>query len=269
MEPLIRFTNIKKEYGNGKVALKDIDLNITEGELVVIIGPSGSGKSTLVRCINKLVDATEGELYFDGVDITKTKGRELRGLRSKIGMIFQHYNLISRANVLKNVLNGKLGSVSFWTSTFGLYSQEDRHKAKKLLETVGLEDEIYQLAKNLSGGQMQRVGICRALMQDPKLLLADEPIASLDPKSSVIVMDYIKKVAEERGLTCIVNLHQVEMAKKYATRIIGINNGTIVFDDSPNKLTDEIIHDIYNIPETTVEKSKGYEIFTEEMKVYE
>ncbi|MGX6977880.1 phosphonate ABC transporter ATP-binding protein [Vagococcus elongatus] len=247
--PLLKITNLSKRYDGNKIALKNITLEIQPKEFVVIIGPSGAGKSTLIRCLNQLVKPSEGEIIFDGEDISKAKGKKLRQLRGKIGMIFQHYNLISRTNVLKNVLNGKLGSVPFWVSTFGLYSQEDRLQAYNLLKTVGLQDSLYQQAKDLSGGQMQRVGICRALMQEPSLILADEPIASLDPKSSEVVMDYLKKVTEERDLTCIVNLHQVEVAKKYATRIIGVREGEIVFDGTSEELSEDIIKNIYHLPE--------------------
>lgn len=268
--PLLKIIGLSKRYDGHKTALNKINLEIQPKEFVVIIGPSGAGKSTLIRCLNQLVEPSEGEIIFEGEDISKAKGKQLRKLRGKIGMIFQHYNLISRTNVLKNVLNGKLGSVPFWVSTFGLYSQKDRLQAYELLKAVGLQDNLYQQAKDLSGGQMQRVGICRALMQEPRLILADEPIASLDPKSSEVVMDYLKKITEERDLTCIVNLHQVEVAKKYATRIIGVRQGEIVFDGTAEELSDDIIHHIYHLPEKIQEETlPEREFITEGGAVYE
>ena len=249
MNSILELKQVKKEYKNQHVALRGIDLEIKEGEFVVIIGPSGAGKSTLIRTINQLVTPTSGEVIFKGKSLTHASKKDLRAYRSKIGMIFQHYNLINRTNVLKNVLHGKLGQVSLLTSTFGLYSQEDRKEAVELLKTVGLEEHIYKKAGELSGGQMQRVGICRAIMQSPDLILADEPIASLDPKSSKKVMSHLKSITEEKGLTCIVNLHQVEVAKEYATRIIGVKAGEIVFDGVPTQLTDDVIASIYDVQE--------------------
>lgn len=253
MKTILELKHVKKEYKNQHVALKGIDLKIKEGEFVVIIGPSGAGKSTLIRTINQLVAPSSGEVIFQGVSLTQTNKKELRASRAKIGMIFQHYNLINRTNVLKNVLHGRLGQVSLLTSTFGLYSQEDRQQAVELLKTVGLEEHMYKKAQNLSGGQMQRVGICRAIMQNPDLILADEPIASLDPKSSKKVMKHLKNITEQKGLTCIVNLHQVDIAKEYATRIIGVRAGEIVFDGPPVQLTAEAISHIYDVQEEEIE----------------
>jgi phosphonate transport system ATP-binding protein len=245
MNPLLSIKNLVKVYGKDTRALNGISLDFYPGEFIVVIGPSGAGKSTFIRCINRLVDPSEGEIIFDGQHLEKLNGQKLRKERSKIGMIFQHYNLVGRTNVIKNVLHGQLSSISLYKSLLGLYPHEDKKEAVELLKKVGLQDQIYKRADELSGGQMQRVGICRAILQRPKLLLADEPIASLDPLSANIVMQQLHTISQEKKLTCIVNLHQVDYAKKYATRIIGIKKGTVVFDGAPSRLTDEMIRDIY------------------------
>ena len=245
MKPVLSITDLVKVYGKDIRALNGITLDFYPGEFVVVIGPSGAGKSTFIRCINRLVDSTSGGIVFDGQPMTKLSGRKLRKVRSKIGMIFQHYNLVGRTNVIKNVLHGQLSNTPLYKSLFGLYRHEDKKEAVELLEKVGLQDQIYKRADELSGGQMQRVGICRALLQRPKLLLADEPIASLDPLSANIVMQQLHNIAMEKKLTCIVNLHQVEYARKYATRIIGIKKGSAVFDGTPAELTEDIVRDIY------------------------
>ncbi|SJZ40515.1 phosphonate transport system ATP-binding protein [Pilibacter termitis] len=242
---LLKITQLKKKYDKEIYALKGIDLSINEGEFVVVIGPSGAGKSTFIRSINRMIDLSEGSILFDGVAMEKVKGKKLREQRANIGMIFQHYNLIHRSNVIKNVLHGRLGKVPFFKSLFGLYSEEDKQEAVRLLKKVGLEEQIYKRAGQLSGGQMQRVGICRAIMQNPKLILADEPIASLDPNSAKIIMEHLQTITRERKITCIVNLHQVDFAKEYATRIIGIKAGKVVFDGVASDLTEEVISDIY------------------------
>jgi len=245
LKPVLSITDLVKVYGKDIRALNGITLDFYPGEFVVVIGPSGAGKSTFIRCINRLVDSTSGGIVFDGQPMTKLSGRKLRKVRSKIGMIFQHYNLVGRTNVIKNVLHGQLSNTPLYKSLFGLYRHEDKKEAVELLEKVGLQDQIYKRADELSGGQMQRVGICRALLQRPKLLLADEPIASLDPLSANIVMQQLHNIAMEKKLTCIVNLHQVEYARKYATRIIGIKKGSAVFDGTPAELTEDIVRDIY------------------------
>ena len=242
---ILSVKNLKKQYSKNTLALKGISADFRAGEFVVIIGPSGAGKSTFLRCINRMIDSTDGEVVFDGIHMENLKGKKLREQRSNIGMIFQHYNLVGRVSVIKNVLHGRLGKIPLIKSLFGLYSNEEKLEAFDLISKVGLQEQIYKRADTLSGGQMQRVGICRAIVQNPKLLLADEPIASLDPRSAEIVMDQIKGITAEKKLTCIVNLHQVDYAKKYATRIIGIKDGLIVFDGSPAELTDGIIADIY------------------------
>ncbi len=245
LQPVLSIKQLVKVYGKDTRALNGITLDFYPGEFIVVIGPSGAGKSTFIRCINRLVDPTHGEIVFDGQHLEKLGGRRLRSARSRIGMIFQHYNLVGRTNVLKNVLHGQLSSTPLYKSLFGLYRHEDKLEAVELLKKVGLEDQIYKRADELSGGQMQRVGICRALLQRPKLLLADEPIASLDPLSANIVMQQLHAISVEKRLTCIVNLHQVEFARKYATRIIGIKQGSAVFDGPPSELTEAMVRDIY------------------------
>lgn len=242
---LLHIEHLTKRYDKDTVALRDVSIDFKEGDFVVVIGPSGAGKSTLIRCINRMLDATDGKILFDGQEISGARGQKLRVLRSEIGMVFQNYNLIGRVNVVKNVLYGRLGHMPLWKSLLGKYSREERKAAFALLEKVGLKDQAYKRADALSGGQMQRVGICRALIQEPKLLLADEPIASLDPKSAEIVMEQMHDITSERGLTCIVNLHQVDFARRYASRIVGIRDGQVVFDGAPDELTEEMTAFIY------------------------
>jgi phosphonate transport system ATP-binding protein len=243
---MLEIRNLKKSYISSVEVLRGVDLSIAPGEFVVIIGRSGSGKTTLIRCINRLLEPRSGEIFFEGQPISKLKGAALRTLRTQIGMIFQDYNLVGRSNVMQNVLHGRLGQMSLLRSALGLYSREDIEGAYELLESVGLSDFAHKKAVTLSGGQMQRVGICRAIMQRPKLLLADEPIASLDPVSSATVLDSLSTLTKAHGLTSIVNLHQVDFAKTYASRIIGLKLGEIIYDGSPEELTDEIVADIYD-----------------------
>lgn len=250
MEAVLSMHDISMVYPNGTQALRDVNLTIYEGEFIAIIGPSGSGKSTLLRSINRLVTPTSGTLNVKDIEVLTASKQELRNVRSRIGMIFQNYNLVHRSSVLENVLHGRLGQMSTFKGFMGLYSEKDKRHAIRLLEDIGLGEKVYARADALSGGQMQRVGICRALSQNPDLMLADEPIASLDPKSSKDVMDTLKRVNEAQGITTIANLHQVDVAKHYATRIIALKHGRIVFDDSPDKLSDALIHDLYeNIEE--------------------
>lgn len=242
---ILRLKQVNKIYNNQTHALNDLSVTINKGEFIVVIGPSGAGKSTFIRCINRMIDPSSGEIIFNNKHIENLKGKELRKCRSQIGMIFQNYNLVSRTNVIKNVLHGRLGHMKFIHSILGHYTKEDIKEAYNLLKQVGLEDQIYKRADELSGGQMQRVGICRAVIQNPKLLLADEPIASLDPSSATLIMDTLNTIVKERELTCIVNLHQIDFAKKYATRIIGIKEGQIVFDGKPELLDEKMISYIY------------------------
>lgn len=244
-KPLLSIKNLTKVYGQGTKALNCVSIDFYLGEFIVVIGPSGAGKSTFIRCINRLVNPTSGEIVFDDVHLESLNARTLRRERAKIGMIFQHYNLVGRTNVIKNVLHGQLSNTPIYKSLFGLYKEEDKQEAVALLKKVGLEEQMYKRADALSGGQMQRVGICRAILQRPKLLLADEPIASLDPLSANTVMQQLRDISEERQLTCVVNLHQVDFARKFATRIVGVKDGQIVFDGPPSKLTDAIVSSIY------------------------
>jgi phosphonate transport system ATP-binding protein len=244
VEAILKIRGLRKSYGPFE-ALKGIDLDFYPGEFAVVVGPSGAGKSTLIRCVNRMIDPSGGEILFNGMHMESLGGTQLRKQRSQIGMIFQHYNLIGRTNVIKNTLHGRLGHMNFFQSLLGLYPDTDRERAFNLLEEVGLAEQIYKRADALSGGQMQRVGICRALMQEPRLLLADEPIASLDPKSAEIVMDQLKHLAEERGICCIVNLHQVDFARRYASRVIGVKQGILVFDGRPEFFTEDMARNIY------------------------
>ncbi len=245
MSELLQILHLSKSYDGKSFALKDVSASFQTGEFVVVIGPSGAGKSTFIRCINHMIEPSEGEIVMEGVHLEKLKGRALRLQQARIGMVFQNYNLIGRTSVIKNVLFGRLGQMSAFDSIFGRYSQKDIARAMELLEEVGLKDQMDKRADALSGGQQQRVGICRAVIQNPKLLLADEPIASLDPESAKIVMDTLANLTKQYGLTCIVNLHQVDFAKEYATRIIGIKGGRLVYDGRPERLSDSLIADIY------------------------
>ena len=210
-----------------------------------MIGPSGSGKSTLLRAINRLIPINGGEVWLDGQAVSRQRGRELRRLRCKVGMIFQNYNLVYSLSVLQNVLHGCLGYMSGIKGILGMYTEADKLRALALLKELGMEQFCYNRASDLSGGQKQRVGIARAVMQQPKLLLCDEPIASLDPSSAKTIMDLLKDMAKKRNIACIVNLHQLDVALAYSTRIIGLSKGEVVFDGPPELLTDGIIERIY------------------------
>ena len=235
---LLEFQNVSKSYDNVTKALSDITFSIEKGEFVSIIGPSGAGKSTLLRCINRLVDASEGTIIFDGHDVRQAGKAEMRQMRAKIGMIFQHYNLVERLSVIENVLHGCLGKKSAISGMAGHYTEEENQE-------MGLSDQVYKRCDELSGGQKQRVGIARAIMQKPKMILCDEPIASLDPKASKVIMDQLKEINQTKGITCLVNLHQVDVAIKYSERIIGVSGGKIVYDGPAEHLTKEIIQQIY------------------------
>lgn len=242
---MLEMAGVTKQYQTNQFALKNINVKIDEGEFVVVIGPSGAGKSTFLRSINKMIDVTEGSILFKQHEMTLLKKKQLRNVRRQIGMIFQHYNLVERLTVVENVLHGRLGYKSTLAGTLGIYTEYEKNEARNLLKMLGIEDKVYQRCDQLSGGQKQRVGIARALIQNPSLILCDEPIASLDPKSSKKTMDYLQKVVRELNIACVVNLHQVEIAKEYADRIIGINAGEIVFDGPVSALTAEVIQKIY------------------------
>lgn len=242
---LLQVKGLGKSYDTETKVLKDIHFDVEAGEFVSIIGPSGAGKSTLLRCINRMVDITEGRVVFDDADVGSLKKRELRQLRTNIGMIFQHYNLVPRLTVIENVLHGRFGYKTTLKGVLGRYTEDEKERAFYLLRKLGIEEHAYKRCDQLSGGQQQRVGICRALIQDPKVVLCDEPIASLDPNASKVIMDHLKSITSELNITCLVNLHQVEIAQSYSDRIIGLKNGDIVFDGPTYKLSDEQINHIY------------------------
>ena len=242
---ILEFKNVSKYYDTSTHALNGVSFTIKEGEFVSIIGPSGAGKSTILRCCNRLIDASEGEVWFDGRDITGAKKKELRQVRTQTGMIFQHYNLVDRLSVLENVLHGRLGQKSAIAGMAGIYTEEEKLEAFRILETLDLAEQAYKRCDELSGGQKQRVGIARAIMQHPKLILCDEPIASLDPKSSKIIMDHLKNINQTQKITCLVNLHQVDVAMRYSDRIIGVSGGRIVYDGPAKELDENTIHAIY------------------------
>lgn len=243
---LLELKNITKYYSGTIPALSDVSFSASEGEFISVIGSSGSGKSTLLRCINRMIEINSGEIYFDGTNSSKLPKRKLRIVRTKIGMIFQHYNLVERLTVFENVLHGRLGYKSTMAGILGKYTKEEKDQALKIISILGLNEQINKRCDQLSGGQKQRVGIARALIQNPKLILCDEPIASLDPSTSKIIMDYLRNIAKDMGITIIVSLHQVDVAIKYSDRIIGVNKGTILFDGKPDELTSERISEIYN-----------------------
>jgi phosphonate transport system ATP-binding protein len=244
LSTVLEIHNLSKDY-RGVPALIDVSLTVAKGEFVAIIGRSGAGKSTLLRCINRLVEPSAGRITVDGIDVPALGRRGLRALRTRVGMIFQHYNLVPRLTVIENVLHGRLGFKTTWDGVVGHYSQSEKRLAFDLLVQLGLEAQAHQRCDRLSGGQKQRVGIARALIQDPRLILCDEPIASLDPGSAKVIMDQLRRIADEQGITIIVNLHQVDVAVKYADRIIGIRAGKVEYDGSPKKLNKKTVSLIY------------------------
>ncbi len=245
---MLEIRHLTKVYDDGTVALRDVSFSVPEGEFLVVIGLSGSGKSTLLRCINRLIDPTEGEILWDGVDLAKLKGDDLRVVRRKIGMVFQQFNLVKRSSVLTNVMAGRLGYTPTWRSLSGQFSQEDQQRAINALERLGLTDQTNKRADELSGGQQQRVGIARALMQEPKIILADEPVASLDPVLAHSILQHLERLNKEDEMTIICSLHYLDLVQRYSTSVIGLRDGRLVYEGSGEdirKITDAQFKSIY------------------------
>jgi len=254
---MLRLEGLTKQYRTGDRALTGVTLEVPKGQVLALIGPSGAGKSKLIRCINRLVESTAGRVILDDLDVTRLGGRSLRRARRRMGMIFQEYALVERLTVMENVLSGRLGYVGFWRSYYRRFPQEDVTEAFRLLERVGLEAFYDKRADELSGGQRQRVGIARALIQNPDILLVDEPTASLDPKTSRQIMRLICELCEERQLAAIINIHDVALAQMFVGRIVGLRLGSVVFDGPPDGLTPEVLTEIYGEEDWTVVKRKG------------
>jgi phosphonate transport system ATP-binding protein len=242
---MLRLEQLVKRYPTGDEALKGIDLEVPAGQVMALIGPSGAGKSTLIRCINRLVEPTSGQVILGGEELTRLGSGALRRARRRMGMIFQEYALVERLSVMENVLSGQLGYVGFWQSFFRRFPQSAIDEAFRLLARVGLDDMVDKRADELSGGQRQRVGIARALIQDPEILLVDEPTASLDPKTSRQIMRLICELCEERQLAAILNIHDVAMPQTFVQRVVGLQLGSVVYDGPPDGLSANVLTDIY------------------------
>lgn len=264
---MLRLEQLTKQYKTGDLALKNVSLDIPDGQVMALIGPSGAGKSTLIRCVNRLVEPTSGKVQLNDVELTTLSQGQLRRMRRRIGMIFQEYALVERLTVMENVLSGRLGYVGFWRSYFRKFKQSDIDEAFRLLERVGLDHMADKRADELSGGQRQRVGICRALIQDPELLLVDEPTASLDPKTSRQIMRLIRELCQERKLSAIINIHDVLLAQMFSERIVGLQLGEVVYDGPPDGLGPEVLTQIYGEEdwEATIEKVEDEEEAEEEL----
>jgi len=241
---MLKVENLVKVYPNGTQALKDVSFEVADGEFLAVIGLSGSGKSTLLRCINRLIDPTSGKITWNGIDVTDKKA-DLRAIRRQIGMVFQQFNLVRRSSVLTNVMTGRLGYVNSFQSLIGYFSPEDHKRAEANLDQVGLKDKMHVRADSLSGGQQQRVGIARALMQEPKLILADEPVASLDPVLAHSILKYLEQLNKERGITVLCSLHFLDLVHRYATRAIALKDGKLVFEGLPHEIDDAQFKAIY------------------------
>ena len=242
---MIKFDKVNKVYPNGLHALKNVSLEINQGEFVAIIGLSGAGKSTLLRTINRMHDISEGSLIVNGQEIKNLKGKDLRTFRRKVGMVFQSFNLVTRTTVINNVLTSRVPDMPLWKSIIGLYSKEDKIIALEALDKVGILDMAYVRADQLSGGQQQRVALARTLAQKPEIILADEPVAALDPITATQVMDDFKKINKELNMSVLINIHHVDLALKYADRVIGIKAGEIVYDGAAKDVTNEVLKQIY------------------------
>ncbi|MDR2616040.1 MAG: phosphonate ABC transporter ATP-binding protein [Oscillospiraceae bacterium] len=246
---ILKISGLIKTYrGTASPAIWDIELSMEAGEMVGVIGSSGAGKSTLMRCVNRLTEPDGGRVFIEGREITRAGAGTVRELRRRVGMVFQHHNLIERLTVLQNVMHGRLGYMSMAAGVLGRYPEEEKRRAIELLDKTGLGEFLYHRAGELSGGQMQRVGIVRAIMQRPALLLCDEPIASLDPASAQVVMELIRDICRESGIACLVNLHQVDVAMKFAGRIVGMRDGQIIYDGPVSELGGETVERIYGKP---------------------
>jgi phosphonate transport system ATP-binding protein len=245
MSEALVIRRLAKSYVAGKPVLHDIELEVAARGITAIIGPSGTGKSTLIRCINRLVEPTSGEIIFDGRDLARLSGVALRHARRQIGMVFQEYNLVERLTVMENLLCGRLGYVGAWRAWRRRFPRDDIARADALLDTVGLAGFANRRADALSGGQRQRVGIARAVMQRPRLLLADEPTSSLDPKTSVEIMQLLADIARSHGIPVLINMHDVDLARRFADRILGMAGGRIVFDGPPHALSETILKQVY------------------------
>ena len=243
---MIVFDHVSKVYPNGTVGLDDVSLRIDDGEFVAIIGRSGAGKSTLLRAVNRMHQITSGTLTVNGTDVTGLSGKRLRQFRRGIGMVFQSFNLVTRTSVIKNVLAACVPDMPFWRVLLGAFRKEDKLKALESLDKVGILDKAYMRADQLSGGQQQRVALARTLTQDPHIILADEPVAALDPVTAHQVMGDFKRINEEMNISILINIHHVDLALKYATRVIGIRAGEIVYDGPTTDVTQEILDQIYN-----------------------
>jgi phosphonate transport system ATP-binding protein len=242
---MLRVENLTKVYPNGTQALNNVSFEVKDGEFLAVIGLSGSGKSTLLRCINRLIEPTSGKIFWDDVDITAASGADLRKIRRQIGMVFQQFNLVKRSSVYTNVLTGRLGYVNTLSSLLHLFSAEDHERAMSSLEQVGLSEKAKVRADSLSGGQQQRVGIARALMQEPKLILADEPVASLDPVLAHSILKYLEQLNKDRGITVLCSLHFLDLVHRYATHAIALKDGELVFQGLPKEIDDAQFKAIY------------------------
>ena len=255
---MLKIKQLVKKYNTGDLALNSVDLEVQKGQVMALIGPSGAGKSTLIRCVNRLVAPTSGEILFNGENIVKMRSGKLRRARRNMGMIFQEFALVERLTVMENVLSGRLGYVGFWRSYLRKFPRNDIKGAFRLIEKVGLDAMTNKRADELSGGQRQRVGIARALIQNPDILLVDEPTASLDPKTSRQIMRLITELCEENQLAAIINIHDVALAQMFSERIVGLREGSIVYDGSPDDLKPDVLTEIYGKEDwTAVRKRKS------------
>ncbi len=256
---MIKFEHVYKQYSNGVLGLNDVNLEIQQGEFVAVIGLSGAGKSTLIRTVNKMIDITGGKLTVNGTDVSALSRRALRKFRRKIGMVFQSFNLVTRTSVINNVLSARVADMSFVRTLLGLYSKKDKLLALESLDKVGILEKAYTRADQLSGGQQQRVALARTLAQNPEIILADEPVAALDPVMADIVMEDFKRINREMNITVVINIHHVDLALQYADRVIGIRAGQIVYDGPTGEVNDDVLKQIYGRELKDDELMKGAE----------